>query len=445
MKEQFSGASTDDAASHLNNFVELCEMQKYKDVDGDIIKLKLFPFSLRGRAKDWLLSLPRNSIDSWNKCKDAFIGKYYPPAKIISLRSDIMKFRQYDNEHVAQAWERMKSMVKNCPTHGLTTWMIIQTFYAGLNFSSRNLLDSAAGGTFMSLTLGNATKLLDNMMINYSEWHTERAPQGKKVNSVEEVSSLSDKIDTIMSMLVNGKAHVDPNNIPLSSLVSQEEQVDVNFIKSNNFNNNAYRNNFGNNRYMPYPSNNSTSYYGKSMPSEDKILEVERSTKNFMQNQYEQNKLFTKTMEEQSVMLRNINHQLEHLNSGITDLQSKISSAETSISSLSNAQTSLINKMAAKPITIENPFASANAIQVRIDDNIRMLAELHARWEREDEIARNNKMNVCTITTTSNTETLSANIPPTTNGKIVNEEKPTFSTKKLKTIKPISDKCAEIF
>jgi hypothetical protein len=49
--------------------------KKYRDVDGDIIKLKLFPFSLRGRAKDWLLSLPRNSIDSWVKCKDAFIGK----------------------------------------------------------------------------------------------------------------------------------------------------------------------------------------------------------------------------------------------------------------------------------------------------------------------------------------------------------------------------------
>jgi hypothetical protein len=27
-------------------------MQNYKDIDGDIIKLKLFPFSLRGRAKD---------------------------------------------------------------------------------------------------------------------------------------------------------------------------------------------------------------------------------------------------------------------------------------------------------------------------------------------------------------------------------------------------------
>ena len=90
MKEQFSGVSTDDAASHLNNFVELCEMQKYKDIDGDIIKLKLFPFSLRGRAKDWLLSLPRNSIDSSDKCKDDFIGNYYPPAKIISSRSDML-------------------------------------------------------------------------------------------------------------------------------------------------------------------------------------------------------------------------------------------------------------------------------------------------------------------------------------------------------------------
>jgi hypothetical protein len=93
MKEQFFSASSDDVAAHLNNFFKLCEMQKYKDVDGNIIKLKLFPISLRERAKDWLLSFPRNSIDSWDNCKDNFIGKYYPPTKIIALRSDIMKFR----------------------------------------------------------------------------------------------------------------------------------------------------------------------------------------------------------------------------------------------------------------------------------------------------------------------------------------------------------------
>ena len=39
MKEQLSGIG-EDAASHLNNFVELCDMQKYKLVDGEIVKLR---------------------------------------------------------------------------------------------------------------------------------------------------------------------------------------------------------------------------------------------------------------------------------------------------------------------------------------------------------------------------------------------------------------------
>jgi hypothetical protein len=139
--------------------------------------------------------------------------------------------------------------------------------YAGLNFSSRNLLDSAAGGTFISITLGAATKLLDNMMVNYSEWHTERAPQGKKVNFVKETSSLSDKIDTILAMLVNDRAHVDPNNVPLASLVAQEEHVDVNFIRNNNFSNSTYRSNVDSNNYRTYPSTNGNGYgnsYGNS-------------------------------------------------------------------------------------------------------------------------------------------------------------------------------------
>src|SRR3954465_12368227 len=112
----------------------------------------------------------------------------------------------------------MKSLVKNCPTHGLTTWMVILTFYAGLNFTSRNLLDSTAGGTFMSTKLGATTKLLDEMMINYSQWHTERSPTGKKVNYVEEVSSLNqkafnkseeDKLDKLdsLSLKVDNIAH----------------------------------------------------------------------------------------------------------------------------------------------------------------------------------------------------------------------------------------------
>ena len=97
-----------------------------------------------------------------------------------------MNFKQLEHEHVAQSWERMKLMLRNCPTHCLNLWITIQQIYAELNFVPRILLDSAVGGTFMEITLGEATKFLDNIMANYSQWHTKRAPTGKKVNSVEE-------------------------------------------------------------------------------------------------------------------------------------------------------------------------------------------------------------------------------------------------------------------
>ncbi|KAK1650134.1 hypothetical protein QYE76_067939 [Lolium multiflorum] len=298
----------------------------------------------------------------------------------------------------------------------------------GLNFSSRNLLDSAAGGTFMSITLGVATKLLDDMMINYSEWHTERTPQGKKVNSVEETSSLSDKIDVIMSMLVNGRSHVDPNNVPLASLVAQEEHVDVNFIKNNNFNNNAYRNNYGNNNYRPYPSNNGSGYgYGNSYNNNKSVPSgLEVMLKEFISTQT----AFNKSVEEKL--------------GKIDVLASKVDSLALDVDLL---------KLKVMPDEVKDTkFAKTNAIQVRINDNIRMLAELHAWWDREEKeklAKENNVAKVWTITTTSNVDASHVAKPPTINGKIIgvsNVSTPNAKRAKLpETAETVCDNSAEIF
>ena len=173
--------------------------------------------------------------------------------------------------------------LRNCPTHGLDLWMIIQIFYAGLNFVSRNLLDSAAGGTFMEITLGEATKLLDNIMANYSQWHTERAPTSKKDNSVEEISSLSEKVDALMKLVASKSAPIDFNDIPLSTLIEQNsDAIDVNFISRNNFNNNAYRGNFN---PRPFPSNSSNNYGNPSYNNNRNTSDLENNIKEFINTQ----------------------------------------------------------------------------------------------------------------------------------------------------------------
>jgi hypothetical protein len=68
-----------------------------------------------------------------------------------------------------------------------------------------------------------------------------------------------------------------------------------------------------------------------------------------------------------------------------------------------------------------------------------MLAELHARWGREDEMAKN--MKVCTITTSSDVVSNASN-PLTLIGV---EKTPTPCAKNPKTIKTFSTKSAEIF
>ena len=80
-------------------------------------------------------------------------------------------------------------------------------------------------------------------MVNYSQWHTERSTS-KKVHTIEEINVLSGKMDELMKLFATESAPVDPNDMPLSTLIeNNNESMDVNFVGRNNFGNNAYRGN----------------------------------------------------------------------------------------------------------------------------------------------------------------------------------------------------------
>ena len=66
---------------------------------------------------------------------------------------------------------------------------------------SRGHLDAAAGGTFLSFTIG-ATTLINKMVSNQS-WGEERKTQ-KEMHTVKETVMLSTKIDLLMKSWRNG-------------------------------------------------------------------------------------------------------------------------------------------------------------------------------------------------------------------------------------------------
>ena len=84
---------------------------KYNGVSDDAIRIRLFPFSLKKKAKHWIISEPSDSITSWDDLSNKFLTRFFPPAKAAKLRIDISSFYQYEGESFYEAWERFKDLL----------------------------------------------------------------------------------------------------------------------------------------------------------------------------------------------------------------------------------------------------------------------------------------------------------------------------------------------
>ena len=62
MLPNFYGNPNEDPYKHLNEFLEVCSTIMIQGLNDDALKLRLFPFSLKDKAKYWLSSLDRKSV-----------------------------------------------------------------------------------------------------------------------------------------------------------------------------------------------------------------------------------------------------------------------------------------------------------------------------------------------------------------------------------------------
>ncbi|KAI3815718.1 hypothetical protein L1987_15397 [Smallanthus sonchifolius] len=146
---QFHGLEDEDAPGHLSRFARICDTFNITGVSKDAIYLRLFPFSLSGRASTWLDTLPDNSITTWEDLHAKFYKKYYPPSSAARLRDQIQSFRMDPDEPYHMAWERFNTLLSRCPQHGLLDWAIVEKFYNGLTFEKQQMFNTATGGHIM--------------------------------------------------------------------------------------------------------------------------------------------------------------------------------------------------------------------------------------------------------------------------------------------------------
>ncbi|XP_061364547.1 uncharacterized protein LOC133307977 [Gastrolobium bilobum] len=202
---QFHGLLMEDPPKHLRNFIEVANTFRNPNISDDVLRLKLFPHSLAAKAKEWLNSLPSNSITNWHTLGEKFIMKFFPSNKIVQTRCDITNFMQKDGETLVDVWERFKILLKQCPNHGLLPWAVLQTLYNNLNTQNRALANSAANGMFMSMSFNQAHDLLEQLTQNYAEWPEDRN-QSRRVAGLHEldpVTVLSAKFDALTILVKN--------------------------------------------------------------------------------------------------------------------------------------------------------------------------------------------------------------------------------------------------
>jgi hypothetical protein len=103
---QFYGLPSEDASAHLQHFLELSDTIVTKDVTPASIRLRLFPFSLVGKAKWWSYQ-SKGAINMWDKCSMMFLIKFFPMGKTGALRGEISNFQQTSLESIPEMWERL--------------------------------------------------------------------------------------------------------------------------------------------------------------------------------------------------------------------------------------------------------------------------------------------------------------------------------------------------
>ncbi|GKA12686.1 reverse transcriptase domain-containing protein [Tanacetum coccineum] len=178
--------------AHTNSFKRITSTLRFRDVANDVIKLMMFPYSLKGNARLWYEKEPPNSILTWEDLVTKFVTK---------LKNEISRFTQKFKETFSEAWERFKEMLRACPHHEFTELTQVDIFYNGLNENDQDSLNAAARGNLLSKTTREALNIIENKSkVRYSR--NKSNVSRMNTTSRESVSKTDERIDKLADQIL---------------------------------------------------------------------------------------------------------------------------------------------------------------------------------------------------------------------------------------------------
>jgi len=179
----FSGEDDENPYKHLEKLNQVCRTFHQDGVPVEWVKWNLFPFTLVDKAKRWYQVAAIEAQGDWQMLEQKFLTKFFSILRVHKLRKEVWNFEQKTDEDIDEAWERLNDLLLQGPPLGVTPEMAIHIFFFGLTSEAFKHVNTCAGGSLMSHSSKEATRVLSNIFLTSK---SERERKDRRVKEPDE-------------------------------------------------------------------------------------------------------------------------------------------------------------------------------------------------------------------------------------------------------------------
>ena len=98
--------------------------------------------------------------------EQTFLDEYFPASVYIQKIYDIVNFKHKEGESLGYSYKGFKMLLVECPTHNIGQMEQMKMFVNGLRIKTKQLIDTAAGGSSNFTTTTGIKKIIEAIAAN---------------------------------------------------------------------------------------------------------------------------------------------------------------------------------------------------------------------------------------------------------------------------------------